>query len=62
MRRNFLRFGKRNGGEPIEIPEDERTEEMEENENLNKFLNFVKHFDILPEQQEFEDEEELVRL
>ena len=35
---------------------------MEENEKLNKFLNFVKHFDILPEHQEFEDEEELVRL
>ena len=34
---------------------------MEENEKLNKFLHFFKHFDILPEEQELEDKEELVR-
>ena len=35
---------------------------MEENEKLNKFLNFFKHFDILPEEQELGDEEVLVIL
>ena len=34
---------------------------MEENEKLNKFLHFFKHFDILPEEQELEDKEEIVR-
>ena len=28
------------------------TEEMEENENLNKFLSFFQHFDAVPVQQE----------
>ena len=45
VRRNFLRFGKRSGGDTIDIPEEEGTEEMEENEKLKTFLSFFEYFD-----------------
>eukprot|EP00090_Calanus_glacialis_P024086 TRINITY_DN37401_c0_g1_i2.p1 TRINITY_DN37401_c0_g1~~TRINITY_DN37401_c0_g1_i2.p1 ORF type:complete len:178 (+),score=49.98 TRINITY_DN37401_c0_g1_i2:32-565(+) len=56
VRRNFLRFGKRSGGDAIEIPEEEGTEEMEENEKLNKFISFFQHFNAVPLQQEIPEE------
>ena len=56
VRRNFLRFGKRSGGDTIDIPEEEGTEEMEENEKLNKFINFFQHFNAVRVQQEIPEE------
>ena len=48
VRRNFLRFGKRSGGVSLSLRNDDQNEEMEENEKLNQFLNFFKHFDRVP--------------
>ena len=64
VRRNFLRFGKRNGGDGVKIPHIHHgeTEEEEENEKLNKFLSFFQHFTPVPVEQEIakEDEENVI--
>ena len=56
VRRNFLRFGKRSCGDAIEITEEEGTEEIEENEKLNKFISFFQHFIAVPVPQEIPEE------
>ena len=45
----------------MDIPKED-VEEIEENEKLNEFLNFFKHFDTLPTQEELEDQDKHVGL
>ena len=52
MRRNFIRFGKRSG---IVV---DHPNEMEEDENLKKFLDFFKHFEFVPVQDDIYKEKE----
>ena len=54
VRRNFIRFGKRNGI-VIDNPNG-MTKEMEKNENLDTFLDLFKHFEALPVHEEIKDE------